>query len=92
MWIGMLWAGLPVAITHVGGKFRHKLLEKSLSLIIFEAADRPNIKDWAWGLIWQHVPNLFRFMVNTLAREDYIHQFLLSELISRQMIFQLHEM
>ena len=32
MWIGMLWAGLRVAmwITHVGGKFRHGLLEMSL--------------------------------------------------------------
>ena len=34
MWIGVLWAGLRVAmwITHVGGKFRHGLLEKSLSI------------------------------------------------------------
>ena len=33
MWIGVLWAGLRVAmwITHVGGKFRHDLLEKSLN-------------------------------------------------------------
>ena len=33
MWIGVLWAGLRVAmwITHVGGKFRHGLLEKSLN-------------------------------------------------------------
>ena len=32
MWIGVLWAGLWVAmwITHVGAKFRHGLLEKSL--------------------------------------------------------------
>ena len=32
MWIGVLWAGLRAAmwITHVGGKFRHGLLEKSL--------------------------------------------------------------
>ena len=32
MWIGVLWAGVRVAtwITHVGGKFRHGLLEKSL--------------------------------------------------------------
>ena len=32
MWIGVLWAGLWVAmwITHVGGKFCHGLLEKSL--------------------------------------------------------------
>ena len=32
MWIGVLWAGLRVAmcITYVGGKFRHGLLEKSL--------------------------------------------------------------
>ena len=32
MWIGVLWAGLRVAmwITHVGGKFRHGLREKSL--------------------------------------------------------------
>ena len=31
-WIGVLWAGLRVAmwITHVVGKFRHSLLEKSL--------------------------------------------------------------
>ena len=33
MWIGVLWAGLrdAVWITHVGGKFRHGLIEKSLS-------------------------------------------------------------
>ena len=33
MWIGVLWAGLWVAmwITLVGGKFRHGLLEKSLN-------------------------------------------------------------
>ena len=33
MWIGVLWAGLRAAmwITHVGGKFRHGLLEKSLN-------------------------------------------------------------
>ena len=33
MWIGVLWAGLRVAmwIAHVGGKFRHGLLEKSLN-------------------------------------------------------------
>ena len=32
MWIGVLWAGLRVAmwITHVGGKFCHGLLEESL--------------------------------------------------------------
>ena len=32
MWIGVLWAGLRVAmlIAHVRGKFRHGLLEKSL--------------------------------------------------------------
>ena len=32
MCIGVLWAGLRVAmwITHVGGKFRHGLLENSL--------------------------------------------------------------
>ena len=32
MWISVLWGGLRVAmwITHVGGKFRHGLLEKSL--------------------------------------------------------------
>ena len=32
MWIGVLWAGLRVAmwITHVGVEFRHGLLEKSL--------------------------------------------------------------
>ena len=37
MWIGVLWAGLRVAmwITHVGGKFRHGLLEKSLIPGIF---------------------------------------------------------
>ena len=30
MWISVLWAGLRVAmwITHVGGKFRHGLLER----------------------------------------------------------------
>ena len=37
MWIGVLWAGLRVAmwITHVGGKFRHGLLEKSLRCASF---------------------------------------------------------
>ena len=32
MWIGVLWAGLRVAmwIPHVGGEFRHGLLKKSL--------------------------------------------------------------
>ena len=32
MWIDVLWAGLRVTmwITHVGDKFRHGLLEKSL--------------------------------------------------------------
>ena len=37
MWIGVLWAGLRVAmwITHVGGKFRHGLLEKSLMHVSF---------------------------------------------------------
>ena len=35
--IGVLWAGLRVAmwITHVGGKFHHVLLEKSLRLSVF---------------------------------------------------------
>ena len=33
MWIGVLWAGLRVTmwIAHVGGKFRHGLLQKSLN-------------------------------------------------------------
>ena len=33
IWIGVLWAGLRVAmwIAHVGGKYRHGLLEKSLN-------------------------------------------------------------
>ena len=41
MWIGMLWAGLRVAMwtIHVGGKFRHGLLEKSLE----EARDMKNV-------------------------------------------------
>ena len=32
MWVGVLWTGLRVAmwIAHVGGKYRHGLLEKSL--------------------------------------------------------------
>ena len=36
MWIGVLWAGLRVAmwITNVQGKFRHGLLKKSLSRIL----------------------------------------------------------
>ena len=36
MWIGVLWAGLRVAmwITHLGGKFRHGLLEKSLISLV----------------------------------------------------------
>ena len=35
MWIGVLWAGLRVAmwITHVGGKSCHGLVEKSLILL-----------------------------------------------------------
>ena len=35
MWIGVLWTGLQVAmwITHVGGKYRHGLLEKSLKIM-----------------------------------------------------------
>ena len=39
MWIGVLWAGLRVArwIIHVGGKFRHGLLEKSLIIVPNEA-------------------------------------------------------
>ena len=34
---GVLWAGLRVAmwITHVGSKFRHGLLEKSLIVTLF---------------------------------------------------------
>ena len=37
MWIGVLWAGLrvPMWIAHVGGKFRHGLLEKLLTAIKF---------------------------------------------------------
>ena len=40
MWIGVLRAGLRVAmwITHVGGKFRHGLLEKSPNIVLFEAS------------------------------------------------------
>ena len=36
MWIGVLWAGLRVAtwITHVGGPFRHGLLEKPLIVLL----------------------------------------------------------
>ena len=35
MWVGVLWAGLRVAmwIAHVGGKYRHGLLEKSLTKV-----------------------------------------------------------
>ena len=37
MWIGVLWAGLWVTmwITHVGGKFHHGVLEKSLNMFCF---------------------------------------------------------
>ena len=37
MWIGVLWAGLRVAmwITHVGGKFRHGLLEKGCGFFAY---------------------------------------------------------
>ena len=37
MWIGVSWAGLRVVmwITHVGDKFRHDLLEKSLNEAMF---------------------------------------------------------
>ena len=36
MWIGVLWAGLRVAMrmTHVGGNYRHGLLEKSLIVFL----------------------------------------------------------
>ena len=39
MWIGVLWAGLRVAmwITHVDGKFRHGLLEKSLVTVVSQS-------------------------------------------------------
>ena len=42
MWIGVLWAGLRVAmwITHVGGKCRHGLLEKSLNKLLFHGIFR----------------------------------------------------
>ena len=35
MWTGVLWANMRVAmwITHVGAKFRHALLEKSLKFV-----------------------------------------------------------
>ena len=35
MWTGVLWTGLRVAmwIAHVGGKYRHGLLEKSLNIV-----------------------------------------------------------
>ena len=41
MWIGVLWAGLRVAmwITHLEGKFRHGLPEKSLTFVRFEVGD-----------------------------------------------------
>ena len=43
MWIGVLWAGLRVAmwITHVEGKFRHGLLEKSLINLAWNFQSRP---------------------------------------------------
>ena len=46
MWIGVLWAGLRVAmwITHVQGKFRHGLLEKSLKELTFEEP----VKRYSW--------------------------------------------
>ena len=39
MWIGVLWAGLRATmwITHVGGKFRQGLLEKSLIIALRRA-------------------------------------------------------
>ena len=42
MWIGVLWAGLRVAmwITHVGGKLRHGMLEKSLNQCDFIASNK----------------------------------------------------
>ena len=47
MWIGVLWAGLRVAmwITHVGGKYRHGLLEKST-----ESASRRGLPPFAYEL------------------------------------------
>ena len=43
MWIGVLWAGLRVAtwITHVGGKYRHGLLEKSLNALLVRVQCTP---------------------------------------------------
>ena len=42
MWIGVLWAGLRVAmwIAHVGGKVRHGLLEKSLKMVYTAGPER----------------------------------------------------
>ena len=57
MWIGVLWAGLRVAmsITQVGGKLRHGLLEKSLTffscwLRVLQVGEFPinMISDWLW--------------------------------------------
>ena len=44
MWIGVLWAGLRVAmwITHVGGKYRHGLQEKSLKSVHAAPEDAVN--------------------------------------------------
>ena len=45
MWIGVLWAGLwvDIWITHVRGKFRHGLLEKSLNFANLSVRDLPKI-------------------------------------------------
>ena len=46
MWIGVLWAGLRVAmwITHVGRKFRHGLLEKSQKIQRFKKSRKSKMQ------------------------------------------------
>ena len=58
MWIGVLWAGLRVAmwITHVGGKFRHGLPEKSLIFHRPKFAQKNNHREALQGWPRQEVP------------------------------------
>ena len=50
MWIGVVWTGLQVAmwIAHLGGKYRHGLLDKSL-IIVFLARLKPYSPEAVFG-------------------------------------------
>ena len=75
MWIDVLWAGLQVAmwITHVGGKSRHGLLEKSLKIAAATAENRAMLV---------HSPNLL-----FLAFSEFLAFFLSKEFLAFFSVF-----